>query len=430
LRSKRGPTGRGSAQQQEDCPMSDKSVKKVVLAYSGGLDTSIILKWLQTTYQCEVVTFTADLGQGEELGPARDKALLLGIKPENIFIEDLREEFVRDYVFPMFRANAAYEGVYLLGTSIARPLIAKKLIEIAEKLDADAVSHGATGKGNDQVRFELTAYALKPDVVVIAPWREWDLRSREQLIAFAEQHQIPIAKNKRGEAPFSVDANLLHASSEGRVLEDPAVEVPDYVYSRTISPEDAPDKPTVISIEFEKGDAVGIDGEKLSPATLLAKLNDLGRDNGIGRLDLVENRFVGMKSRGMYETPGGTILAVAHRSIESITLDRGAAHLKDQIMPQYAELIYNGFWFSPEREMLQALIDKSQEFVAGDVRLKLYKGGVHVIGRSSPYSLYDQDLVTFEEGAVAYDHRDAAGFIKLNALRLRTLGQRKKKLGL
>ncbi len=410
--------------------MSDKSVKKVVLAYSGGLDTSIILKWLQTTYACEVVTFTADLGQGEELGPARDKALLLGIKPENIFIEDLREEFVRDYVFPMFRANAAYEGVYLLGTSIARPLIAKKLIEIAEKLGADAVSHGATGKGNDQVRFELTAYALKPDVVVIAPWREWDMRSREQLIAFAEQHQIPIAKDKRGEAPFSVDANLLHASSEGKVLEDPAQEVPDYVYSRTISPEDAPDKPTVISIEFEKGDAVGIDGEKLSPATLLARLNDLGRDNGIGRLDLVENRFVGMKSRGMYETPGGTILAVAHRAIESITLDRGAAHLKDQIMPQYAELIYNGFWFSPEREMLQALIDKSQEFVAGSVRLKLYKGGVHVIGRSSPYSLYDQDLVTFEEGAVAYDHRDAAGFIKLNALRLRTLGQRKKKLGL
>ena len=410
--------------------MAEKRVNKVVLAYSGGLDTSIILKWLQTTYNCEVVTFTADLGQGEELGPARDKALLLGIKPENIFIEDLREEFVRDYVFPMFRANAAYEGVYLLGTSIARPLIAKKLIEIAEKLGADAVSHGATGKGNDQVRFELTAYALKPDVVVIAPWREWDMRSREQLLAFAEQHQIPIAKDKRGEAPFSVDANLLHASSEGKVLEDPAVEVPDYVYSRTISPEDAPDKPTVISIEFEKGDAVGIDGEKLSPATLLAKLNDLGRDNGIGRLDLVENRFVGMKSRGMYETPGGTILAVAHRSIESITLDRGAAHLKDQIMPQYAELIYNGFWFSPEREMLQALIDKSQEFVAGSVRLKLYKGGVHVIGRSSPYSLYDQDLVTFEEGAVAYDHRDAAGFIKLNALRLRTLGQRKKKLGL
>ncbi|PZN99680.1 MAG: argininosuccinate synthase [Hyphomicrobiales bacterium] len=410
--------------------MTDKSVKKVVLAYSGGLDTSIILKWLQITYNCEVVTFTADLGQGEELGPARDKALLLGIKPENIFIEDLREEFVRDYVFPMFRANAAYEGVYLLGTSIARPLIGKKLIEIAEKVGADAVSHGATGKGNDQVRFELTAYALKPDVVVIAPWREWDLRSREQLIAFAEQHQIPIAKDKRGEAPFSVDANLLHASSEGKVLEDPAQEVPDYVYSRTISPEEAPDKPTYITVDFETGDATAIDGVKLSPATLLAKLNDLGRDNGIGRLDLVENRFVGMKSRGMYETPGGTILAVAHRAIESITLDRGAAHLKDQIMPQYAELIYNGFWFSPEREMLQALIDKSQEFVAGQVRLKLYKGGVHVVGRSSPYSLYDQDLVTFEEGAVAYDHRDAAGFIKLNALRLRTLGQRKKKLGL
>lgn len=410
--------------------MADSSVKKVVLAYSGGLDTSIILKWLQTTYRCEVVTFTADLGQGEELGPARDKALLLGIKPENIYIEDLREEFVRDYVFPMFRANAAYEGVYLLGTSIARPLIAKKLIEIAEKTGADAVSHGATGKGNDQVRFELTAYALKPDVVVIAPWREWDLRSREQLIAFAEQHQIPIAKNKRGEAPFSVDANLLHASSEGRVLEDPAVEVPDYVYSRTISPEEAPDTPTVVTVSFEKGDAIAIDGVKLSPATLLAKLNDLGRDNGIGRLDLVENRFVGMKSRGMYETPGGTILHAAHRAIESITLDRGAAHLKDEIMPKYAELIYNGFWFSPEREMLQALIDKSQEFVTGDVRLKLYKGGVHVIGRSSDYSLYDQDLVTFEEGAVAYDHRDAAGFIKLNALRLRTLGQRKKKLGL
>lgn len=410
--------------------MADKRVNKVVLAYSGGLDTSIILKWLQTTYNCEVVTFTADLGQGEELEPARQKALLLGIKPENIFIEDLREEFVRDYVFPMFRANAAYEGVYLLGTSIARPLIGKKLIEIAEKVGADAVSHGATGKGNDQVRFELTAYALKPDVVVIAPWREWDLRSREQLIAFAEQHQIPIAKDKRGEAPFSTDANLLHVSSEGKVLEDPAQEVPDYVFSRTLSPEEAPDNPTVISIDFAKGDAVAIDGVQLSPAKLLARLNELGRDNGIGRLDLVENRYVGMKSRGMYETPGGTILAVAHRAIESITLDRGAAHLKDQLMPQYAELIYNGFWFSPEREMLQALIDKSQEFVAGQVRLKLYKGGVHVIGRSSPYSLYDQDLVTFEEGAVAYDHRDAAGFIKLNALRLRTLGQRKRKLGL
>lgn len=410
--------------------MADKRVNKVVLAYSGGLDTSIILKWLQTTYNCEVVTFTADLGQGEELEPARQKALLLGIKPKNIFIEDLREEFVREYVFPMFRANAAYEGVYLLGTSIARPLIGKKLIEIAEKVGADAVSHGATGKGNDQVRFELTAYALKPDVQVIAPWREWDLRSREQLIAFAEQHQIPIAKDKRGEAPFSTDANLLHVSSEGKVLEDPAQEVPDYVFSRTLSPEEAPDKPTVISIDFARGDAVAVDGVSLSPAKLLAKLNELGHDNGIGRLDLVENRFVGMKSRGMYETPGGTILAVAHRAIESITLDRGGAHLKDQLMPQYAELIYNGFWFSPEREMLQALIDKSQEFVAGQVRLKLYKGGVHVIGRSSPYSLYDQDLVTFEEGAVAYDHRDAAGFIKLNALRLRTLGQRKKKLGL
>ncbi|KQP95078.1 argininosuccinate synthase [Methylobacterium sp. Leaf113] len=406
-----------------------KPVNKVVLAYSGGLDTSIILKWLQTTYGCEVITFTADLGQGEELEPARKKAELLGIKPENIFIEDLREEFVRDYVFPMFRANAVYEGVYLLGTSIARPLIAKKQIEIAERLGADAVCHGATGKGNDQVRFELGYYALKPDVTVIAPWREWDLKSREQLIAFAEQHQIPISKDKRGESPFSVDANLLHASSEGKVLEDPADEVPDYVYSRTISPEEAPDTPTIITIGFETGDAVSIDGERLSPASLLAKLNQLGHDNGIGRLDLVENRFVGMKSRGMYETPGGTILLPAHRAIESITLDRGAAHLKDQLMPQYAELIYNGFWFSPEREMLQALIDKSQEMVTGEVRLKLYKGGVHVIGRTSPNSLYDQDLVTFEEGAVAYDHRDAAGFIKLNALRLRTLAQRKKKLG-
>jgi argininosuccinate synthase len=404
-------------------------VKKVVLAYSGGLDTSIILKWLQTTYGCEVVTFTADLGQGEELEPARRKAELLGIKPENIYIEDLREEFVRDYVFPMFRANAVYEGVYLLGTSIARPLIAKKQIEIAERVGADAVCHGATGKGNDQVRFELGYYALKPDVTVIAPWREWDLRSREQLIAFAEQHQIPIAKDKRGESPFSVDANLLHASSEGKVLEDPAVEVPDYVYSRTLSPEEAPDQPTIITIGFERGDAVSIDGEKLSPASLLAKLNELGRANGIGRLDLVENRFVGMKSRGMYETPGGTILLPAHRAIESITLDRGAAHLKDQLMPQYAELIYNGFWFSPEREMIQALIDKSQEKVTGTVRLKLYKGGVHVIGRESPHSLYDQDLVTFEEGAVAYDHRDAAGFIKLNALRLRTLAQRRKREG-
>ncbi len=407
-----------------------KRVKKVVLAYSGGLDTSIILKWLQTTYGCEVVTFTADLGQGEELGPARDKALLLGIKPENIFMDDLRETFVKDYVFPMFRANAAYEGVYLLGTSIARPLIAKRQIEIAEQVGADAVSHGATGKGNDQVRFELTYYALKPDITIIAPWREWDLRSREQLIAFAESHQIPIAKDKRGEAPFSVDANLLHASSEGKVLEDPAQEVPDYVYSRTDGPESAPDKATYVTIDFKGGDAVGIDGKAMSPATLLTELNRLGKVNGIGRLDLVENRFVGMKSRGMYETPGGTILAVAHRAIESITLDRGAAHLKDELMPKYAELIYNGFWFSPEREMLQALIDKSQEHVSGTVRLKLYKGNTIVVGRESPYSLYDQDLVTFEEGAVAYDHRDAAGFIRLNALRLRTLGQRKKKLGL
>jgi len=410
--------------------MAESGVKKVVLAYSGGLDTSIILKWLQQTYRAEVVTFTADLGQGEELGPARDKALLLGIKPENIFVEDLREEFVRDYVFPMFRANTVYEGQYLLGTSIARPLIARKQIEIAEKVGADAVAHGATGKGNDQVRFELTYYALKPDVIVIAPWREWDLTSRTRLIEFAEQHQIPIAKDKRGEAPFSVDANLLHASSEGKVLEDPAQDVPDYVYSRTDDPEKAPDQPTIITVDFERGDAVAIDGKKLSPAALLSKLNELGKRNGIGRLDLVENRFVGMKSRGMYETPGGTILLAAHRGIESITLDRGAAHLKDELMPKYAELIYNGFWFSPEREMLQAAIDRSQEFVTGRVRLKLYKGSVAVIGRESPYSLYDQDLVTFEEGAVAYDHRDAAGFIRLNALRLRTLGQRKRKLGL
>ena len=410
--------------------MPKGDVKKVVLAYSGGLDTSIILKWLQLTYGCEVVTFTADLGQGEELEPARAKALLLGIKPDNIFIEDLREEFVRDYVFPMFRANALYEGQYLLGTSIARPLIAKKQIEIAEKVGADAVAHGATGKGNDQVRFELAYYALKPDVKVIAPWREWDLASRTRLLEFAEQHQIPIAKDKRGEAPFSVDANLLHASSEGKVLEDPAQEVPDYVYSRTLDPREAPDRPTTIAISFERGDAVALDGTTMSPATLLARLNELGRQNGIGRLDLVENRFVGMKSRGMYETPGGTILHAAHRGIEQITLDRGAMHLKDELMPKYAELIYNGFWFAPEREMLQAAIDKSQAYVTGTVRLKLYKGNVAVVGRESKYSLYDQDLVTFEEGAVAYDHRDAEGFIRLNALRLRTLGQRKRKLKL
>ncbi|MBI5113972.1 MAG: argininosuccinate synthase [Rhodovulum sp.] len=409
--------------------MAKSDVKKVVLAYSGGLDTSIILKWLQTTYGCEVVTFTADLGQGEELEPARHKALLLGIKPENIFIEDLREEFVREYVFPMFRANAVYEGQYLLGTSIARPLIGKKQIEIAEKVGADAVCHGATGKGNDQVRFELAYYALKPDVKVIAPWREWDLTSRTKLIEFAEQHQIPIAKDKRGEAPFSTDANLLHTSSEGKVLEDPSQDVPDYVYSRTVNPEDAPDRATFITVDFERGDAVAVDGVKLTPAALLARLNDLGRENGIGRLDLVENRYVGMKSRGMYETPGGTILLAAHRGIEQITLDRGAAHLKDELMPKYAELVYNGFWFAPEREMLQAAIDKSQEFVTGRVRLKLYKGNVSVVGRESPYSLYDQELVTFEEGAVAYDQHDAQGFIKLNALRLRTLGQRKKRMG-
>ena len=406
------------------------SVKKVVLAYSGGLDTSIILKWLQTTYGCEVVTLTADLGQGEELEPARAKALTLGIKPDNIFIEDLREEFVRDYVFPMFRANALYEGQYLLGTSIARPLIAKKQIEIAEKVGADAVAHGATGKGNDQVRFELAYYALKPDVTVIAPWREWDFKSREALLAFAEQNQIPIAKDKRGEAPFSTDANLLHTSSEGKVLENPGDEVPDYVYSRTDDPEQAPDKPDYVTVDFDKGDAVAVDGKALSPAALLAHLNALGRRHGVGRLDLVENRFVGMKSRGMYETPGGTILYAAHRGIETITLDRGAAHLKDELMPKYAELIYNGFWFAPEREMLQAAIDLSQKFVTGRVRLKLYKGNVGVVGRESKYSLYDQDLVTFEEGAAAYDQRDAAGFIRLNALRLRTLGQRKRKLKL
>ncbi|HEY5411091.1 MAG TPA: argininosuccinate synthase [Caulobacteraceae bacterium] len=398
--------------------------KKVVLAYSGGLDTSIILKWLQETYGCEVVTFTADLGQGEELGPAREKALMMGVKPENIFVEDLREEFVRDYVFPMFRANALYEGVYLLGTSIARPLIAKTQIDIAREVGADAVSHGSTGKGNDQVRYEVAYYALEPNIRVIAPWREWSFASREALIEFAEKHQIPIAKDKRGEAPFSVDANLLHSSSEGKVLEDPAVEPPEFVYQRTISPEAAPDKATVISVDFEKGDPVAIDGERLSPAALLTRLNQLGYDNGVGRLDLVENRYVGMKSRGVYETPGGTILLAAHRGMESITLDRGAAHLKDDLMPRYAELIYNGFWFSPEREMLQALIDKSQALVTGRVRLKLYKGNVAVIGRESPFSLYDQDLVTFEEGKVAYDHRDAGGFIKLNALRLRVLAKR------
>ncbi|MGZ8283992.1 MAG: argininosuccinate synthase [Allosphingosinicella sp.] len=398
--------------------------KKVVLAYSGGLDTSIILKWLQTEYGAEVVTFTADLGQGEEVEPARRKAEMLGIKPDNIFIEDLREEFVRDYVFPMFRANTLYEGQYLLGTSIARPLSARRQIEIARKVGADAVCHGATGKGNDQVRFELGYYALEPDIRVIAPWREWEFTSREQLIDFAEKHQIPISKDKRGEAPFSVDANLLHSSSEGKVLEDPAAEAPEYVHQRTLSPEAAPDRATMIEIGFERGDPVAIDGEPLSPATLLERLNTLGHDNGIGRLDLVENRFVGMKSRGVYETPGGTILLAAHRGIESITLDAGAMHLKDEIMPRYANLIYNGFWYAPEREMLQALIDKSQEHVSGTVRMKLYKGNATVIGRESAFSLYDQDLVTFEEGSGGYDQRDAAGFIRLNALRLRIAAKR------
>jgi argininosuccinate synthase len=394
-------------------------IKKVVLAYSGGLDTSIILKWLQETYGCEVVTFTADLGQGEELEPARKKAEMLGIK--EIFIEDLREEFVRDYVFPMFRANALYEGVYLLGTSIARPLIAKRQIEIAKETGADAVCHGATGKGNDQVRFELGYYALNPDIKVIAPWRDWEFKSRSDLIEFAEKHQIPVAKDKRGEAPFSVDANLLHSSSEGKVLEDPNVEPPAYVFQRTVAPEDAPDEPTIITIGFEKGDPVSIDGLALSPAALLTKLNELGHDNGIGRVDLVENRFVGMKSRGIYETPGGTILLAAHRAIESLTLDREAMHLKDQLMPRYAELVYYGFWFAPEREMLQALIDKSQEHVEGEVTLKLYKGNVIIIGRKSDQSLYSDEIVTFEDDQGAYDQKDAEGFIKLNALRLRTL---------
>ena len=402
--------------------MSDKSdISKVVLAYSGGLDTSIILKWLQDVYQCEVVTFTADLGQGEELEPARQKAEMLGIK--EIYIEDLREEFVRDYVFPMFRANALYEGVYLLGTSIARPLIAKRQVDIAAETGADAVCHGATGKGNDQVRFELGYYACNPDIKVIAPWREWDLQSREKLIAYAEQNQIPVPKDKRGEAPFSVDANLLHTSSEGKVLEDPAEPCPEFVYQRTVSPQDAPDTPTDITIGFEAGDAVSIDGEKLSPAALLTKLNQLGGANGIGRLDLVENRFVGMKSRGVYETPGGTILLAAHRGIESITLDRGAMHLKDELMPRYAELIYNGFWFAPERVMLQAAIDESQRHVSGEVVARLYKGAASIVSRKSPNSLYSEAHVTFEEDAV-YDQFDAEGFIKLNALRLKLLGRR------
>jgi argininosuccinate synthase len=402
--------------------------KKVVLAYSGGLDTSIILKWLQAEYGCEVVTFTADLGQGEELGPARDKALLLGIKEENIYIDDVREEFVSDFVFPMFRANAVYEGLYLLGTSIARPLISKRLVEIAEETGADAVAHGATGKGNDQVRFELAAYALNPDIKVIAPWREWDLTSRTRLIEYAEQHQVPVPTDKRGEAPFSVDANLLHTSSEGKVLEDPADMAPDYVYQRTVHPEDAPEKAEFIEIGYEKGDPVSLNGKALSPAEMLTALNELGGKHGVGRLDLVEGRFVGMKSRGIYETPGGTIMLEGHRAIESITLDRGAAHLKDELMPKYAELIYNGFWFSPEREMLQAMIDKSQEHASGTVRLKLYKGSVACVGRWSDHSLYSEEHVTFEDDQGAYDQKDAAGFIKINALRLRLLAMRDKRL--
>ena len=392
-------------------------VKKVVLAYSGGLDTSIILKWLQDNYRCEVVTFTADLGQGEDIEPAREKAKLLGIK--EIFIEDLREEFVRDFVFPMFRANTVYEGTYLLGTSIARPLIAKRQIEIAKMTGADAVAHGATGKGNDQVRFELCYYALNPHIKIIAPWREWNFQGRQDLIQYAESRQIPIAKDKRGEAPFSVDANLLHASSEGKILEDPWIEAEEFIYSRTIAPEDAPDKPTYIEIGFDKGDATSINGTALSPANLLSQLNQFGKENGIGRLDLVENRFVGMKNRGLYETPGGTILHVAHRAIESLTLDRGMAHLKDELMPRYAELIYNGFWYSPEREMLQSAIDFSQRNVNGTVRLKLYKGNTIVVGRKSEKSLYSADYVTFEQGAADYNHADAHGFIRLNALRLR-----------
>ncbi len=398
--------------------MADQ-IKRVVLAYSGGLDTSVILKWLQEEYRCEVVTFTADLGQGEELEPARKKAEMAGVR--QIFIDDLREEFVRDFVFPMFRANALYEGVYLLGTSIARPLIAKRQIEIANMVGADAVSHGATGKGNDQVRFELGYYALKPDIKVIAPWREWKLNSRSKLIEFAEKHQIPIAKDKRGEAPYSTDANLLHISYEGKVLEDPWVEPDEDMFTRSVAPENAPDVPQYVEIDFEHGDPVAIDGVGMSPASLLAKLNELGGAHGIGRLDLVENRFVGMKSRGVYETPGGTILIEARRAVESLCLDRGAMHLKDELMPRYAELIYNGFWFSPEREMLQALIDESQKRVRGTARVKLFKGHVCTVGRKSPTTLYNPELATFEADTV-YDQRDAAGFIKLNALRLRLRG--------
>ena len=406
--------------------MSEQKIKKVVLAYSGGLDTSVILKWLQEEYKCEVITFTADLGQGEDIEPARAKAEMMGIK--NIFIEDLREEFVSDYVFPMFRANALYEGQYLLGTSIARPLIAKRQIEIARELGADAVSHGATGKGNDQVRFELGYYALQPDIKVIAPWREWDLSSRTKLIAYAEANQIPVPKDKRGEAPFSVDANLLHISAEGKVLEDPAVAAEEYIFSRTVAPENAPDTATEISLTFKGGDPVALNRKAMSPATLLTELNRLGGMNGIGRLDLVENRFVGMKSRGIYETPGGTVLLAMRRAMESITLDREAAHLKDELMPRYAEIVYNGFWFSPERKMLQAAIDASQDMVNGEVQAKLYKGNIMITSRTSPNSLYSEELVTFEEGAADYDHHDAHGFIRLNALRLRVSAMARRKL--
>lgn len=401
--------------------MSD--IKKVVLAYSGGLDTSIIAKWLQEEYQCEVVTFTADIGQGEEIEPARAKAKAMGIK--EIYIEDLREEFARDFVFPMMRANAIYEGEYRLGTSIARPLISKRLVEIAQETGADAVSHGATGKGNDQVRFELNAYALMPDVKVIAPWRDWDLMSREKLMAYAEEHGISIEKKKGKKSPYSMDANLLHISYEGGVIEDPANEPEDDMWLWTVSPENAPDTPTYLDIGFEKGDIVSINGEAMSPATVMEFLNKIGGENGIGRDDIVENRFVGMKARGCYETPAGTIMLKAHRAIESITLDRNAAHLKDELMPKYAEMIYNGFWFTPERDMIQALIDKSQEFVSGNVRLKLYKGNVVVVGRTSEFSLFDEDIATFEDDGGAYDHKDAEGFIKLNALRLRTAAKKR-----
>ena len=397
-------------------------VNKIVLAYSGGLDTSVILKWLQETYDCEVVTFTADLGQGEEVEPARAKAEAAGVK--EIFIDDLREEFVRDFVFPVFRANALYEGIYLLGTSIARPLISKRQIEIARQVGADAVSHGATGKGNDQIRFELGYYALEPDIKVIAPWREWDLDSRTKLMEYAREHQIPIVRDKIDEPPYSTDANLLHISYEGKALEDPWVEADEAMYTRSVSPEVAPDTPTYVEIDFDRGDAVAVDGQEMSPATLLTKLNELGGANGIGRIDIVENRYVGMKSRGVYETPGGTILIAAHRGIESLTLDRGAAHLKDELMPRYAELVYNGFWFAPEREMLQAAVDESQKYVNGTVRLKLFKGSVSVVGRKSPVSLYSEQHVTFEADTV-YDQRDAEGFIKLNALRLRLMNARK-----